>query len=99
VTAGTTLVGQEEQQFLVMEKELWSTTTALPDGSKVSKLEKCRHAWPFEMTLPKETEVLDRKEKKIFHLPPSFTERASPAYINYKLTVVLKRGAFRVNQM
>ncbi|OAX36431.1 hypothetical protein K503DRAFT_772523 [Rhizopogon vinicolor AM-OR11-026] len=99
VTAGTTLVGQEEQQFLVIEKELWSPTTALPDGSKVSKLEKCRHAWPFEMTLPKETEVLDRKEKKIFHLPPSFTERASPAYINYKLTVVLKRGALRVNQI
>lgn len=98
VTAGTTLVGQEEQQFLVIEKELWNPAMALPDGSKVSKLEKCRHTWPFDITLPKETEVLDQKEKRLFPLPPSFTERASPAYINYKLTVVLKRGALRVNQ-
>jgi len=99
VTAGTTLVGQEEQQFLVIEKELWSPTIPLPDGSKLSKLDKGNYSWPFEFTLPKEVEVLDRKAKTIFPLPPSFTERASPAYINYKLTVVLRRGALRVNQM
>ncbi|KAG1750073.1 hypothetical protein EDB19DRAFT_1936766 [Suillus lakei] len=65
VTAMTTLIGQEGQYFLVIEKELWTPATALPDGSM--------------------TEVLDRKEKKKFPLPPSFTERASPAYINYKI--------------
>lgn len=72
---------------------------ALPDGSVVPKLEKGQYTWPFEIALPNEIEVLDRKEKKIFPLPPSFTERASPAYINYKITVTVKRPALRVNQM
>ncbi|OJA08720.1 hypothetical protein AZE42_07084 [Rhizopogon vesiculosus] len=97
VTAGTTLVGQEEQQFLVIEKELWSPATAL-GTSKVSKLEKGHYVWPFELTLPEEAEVLDRKGNKTFPLPPSFTERASPAYINYRITVFVRRGALGANQ-
>lgn len=95
----TTLIGQEGQNFLVIQKELWTPAMALPDGSMVSKLEKGQYTWPFEIALPNEIEVLDRKEKKIFSLPPSFTERASPAYINYKITVTIKRSALRVNQM
>ncbi|KAG1738345.1 uncharacterized protein EDB91DRAFT_1249262 [Suillus paluster] len=98
VTAATTLIGQEGQPFLVIEKELWSPAKALPDGSMVSKLEKGHYTLPFEIPLPHETEVVDHKEKKIFPLPPSFTERASPAYINYKITVIVKRGALGVNQ-
>jgi len=91
VTAGTILTGQEEHIFLVIEKELWSPPTALPDGSIASKLERGRHTWPFELTLPKEVEVIDRKERKKFPLPPSFTERASPVYINYRITVFVTR--------
>lgn len=98
VTAMTTSVGQEGQGFLVIEKELWTPAMALPNGSMMPKLEKGRYTWPFEIALPDETEVLDRKEKKRFPLPPSFTERASPAYINYRITVIIKRGALRVNQ-
>jgi hypothetical protein len=98
VTAGTTLVGQEEQQFLIIEKELWSPATALPDGSTVPKLEKGRYEWPFKFTLPKEVEILDRKERR-YPLPPSFTERASPAYINYKVTAFVRRTALGVNQL
>ncbi|KAG1841131.1 hypothetical protein DFJ58DRAFT_809046 [Suillus subalutaceus] len=97
VTAATTSVGQEGQGFLVIEKELWTPLMTLPDGSVVSKLEKGHYTWPFKIALPNETEVLDRKEKKRFPLPPSFTERASPAYINYRITVIIKRGALRVN--
>jgi hypothetical protein len=98
VTAGITLVGREEQQFLVIEKELWSPATALPDGSTVSKLEKGHYEWPFEFTLPKEVEVLDQKEKKMYPLPPSFMGRASFACINYKITVFVRRSALGVNQ-
>ncbi|KAG2075333.1 hypothetical protein BDR04DRAFT_1150147 [Suillus decipiens] len=98
VTASTTLIGQEEQKFLVIEKDLWTPAMALPDGSVVPRLEKGHYSWPFEIALPNETEVLDRKEKKSFPLPPSFTERASPAYINYKITITIKRNALRVNQ-
>ena len=35
---------------------------------------------------------------QVYPLPPSFSERASPAYLDYKLTVTVKKGAFRVNQ-
>lgn len=98
VTASTTLIGQEEQKFLVIEKDLWTPAMALPDGSRVPRLEKGHYSWPFEIALPNETEVLDRKEKKRFPLPPSFTERASLAYINYKITITIKRSALRVNQ-
>ena len=97
VTARTALVGQEEHQFLVIEKELWSPATAL-HGSKISKLEEGHYVWPFEFTLPEEVEVLDQKEKKTFPLPPSFTERASPACISYRITVILRQGALGVNQ-
>ncbi|KAG1887367.1 hypothetical protein F4604DRAFT_1917184 [Suillus subluteus] len=98
VTATTASTGQVGQGFLVIEKELWNPLMALPDGSVVPKLEKGHYTWPFKIALPNETEVLDRKEKKRFPLPPSFTERASPAYINYRITVIIKRGALRVNQ-
>lgn len=97
VTAATTLIGQEGHEFLVIEKELWTPATTLPDGSTVPKLGKGHYTWPFEITLPNETEVLDCKEKKKFPLPPSFTERASPAYINYKIAVIVKRGVLKVN--
>ncbi|KAG1841130.1 hypothetical protein DFJ58DRAFT_78020 [Suillus subalutaceus] len=98
VTATAASTGQVGQGFLVIEKELWTPAMALPDGSVVPKLEKGHYTWPFKIALPNETEVLDRKEKKRFPLPPSFTERASPAYINYRITVIIKRGALRVNQ-
>jgi len=35
---------------------------------------------------------------KTYPLPPSFSERASPAYVDYKLVVTVRRGAFKVNQ-
>ncbi|EGN98814.1 hypothetical protein SERLA73DRAFT_54832 [Serpula lacrymans var. lacrymans S7.3] len=98
VTAGTTSVGQEEQLFLKIENELWNPNMILPDGTKVSKFSKGIYSWPFEVTLPTETEVQDGTAKKKFPLPPTFSERASPAYIDYKLFVTIKRGALRVNQ-
>ncbi|KAG6828626.1 hypothetical protein H0H92_007271, partial [Tricholoma furcatifolium] len=35
---------------------------------------------------------------KSYKLPPNFTEKASPAYIDYRLVVTVKRGAFKANQ-
>jgi hypothetical protein len=33
----------------------------------------------------------------LFSLPPTFSERASAAYIDYKLYVTVRRGGLRVN--
>lgn len=98
VTAGTTFVGQEEDEFLNIENELWNPSVPLPNGSKVSKLEKGTYSWPFLITLPCEVEVLDGKLKKGFPLPATFSERASVGYLDYKLTVTIKRKALRVNK-
>jgi len=98
ITAGTTLVGQEEQLFINAETDLWTPSMALPDGSKVTKFAKGKYSWPFSLTLPSEVELQDQKTKKKFSLPPSFSERASTGYVDYKLIVTVKRGMLKVNQ-
>lgn len=70
----------------------------LPDGSRVAKFSQGKYTWPFALALPAEVEVQDQKIKKKFPLPASFSERASTAYLDYKLTVTVKRGMFKVNQ-
>ena len=93
IQGGTTFVGQEEEIFLKQEKTLWT-----PSG-KESKLGG-KHVWPFEFSLPSVVNVKDGEpvKKSNFRLPPSFTERASPAYIDYKIIITVKRGFLRVNQ-
>jgi hypothetical protein len=82
-----------------MEKELWTPSMPLPDGSKVSKFGKGKYLWPFSLALPTEVQVQDQKVIKKFPLPATFSERASAGYLDYKLIVTVKRGTFRVNQM
>lgn len=50
------------------------------------------------MSLPKETTVtVSKKEQpKTYPLPSTFSERASPAYIDYKIIVTVKRGFLKV---
>ncbi|RPD59528.1 hypothetical protein L227DRAFT_575968 [Lentinus tigrinus ALCF2SS1-6] len=91
--AGVTAVGQEEIRFLDINSVLWSKTAS----SKTTGKQK----WPFSITLPADTTVSERGKKQqahIYPLPPSFSERASPAYIDYRLVVTVKRSSFRVNQ-
>ncbi|KAH0832895.1 hypothetical protein J3R83DRAFT_11847 [Lanmaoa asiatica] len=98
VTAGTTLVGQEEQLFLNSETDLWTSSMPLPDGSKVAKFAKGKYSWPFSLTLPTEVEVQDQKTKRKFPLPTSFSERASTGYVDYRLIITVKRGMLRVDK-
>ena len=88
-----TAVGQEEVRFLDLNNVLWTKTASSKATGK--------QAWPFSITLPAETIVFEQgKKQKVqtYALPPSFSERASPAYIDYRLVVTVKRGSFRVNQ-
>lgn len=94
IRGGTTFVGQDEDIFLKDEQILWA-----PSGGKEGKLSG-KQSWDFTFKLPTEVGVksADGKPLGTFALPPSFTERASPAYIDYKITATLKRGFLRVNQ-
>ncbi|KAI5122909.1 hypothetical protein M0805_007587 [Coniferiporia weirii] len=88
-----TAVGQEPLRFLSLSSTLWTPT---PSSSKLSGT----IVWPFSLTLPKEAMVSTspRDSPKSYQLPPTFSERASPAYIDYKIIVTVKRGMFKVNQ-
>lgn len=52
------------------------------------------------MNLPKETSVSanPKEPPKTYTLPSTFSERASPAYVDYKIIVTVKRGFLKVNQ-
>ncbi|KAJ7031298.1 hypothetical protein C8F04DRAFT_1110697 [Mycena alexandri] len=104
IQGGATAVGQEEQVFLDLNEVLWS--------DKAGKITKGKHSWPFSFTLPSKVDSPDVKgitlppESKIKNAklitvdaPPSFSERGSPAYIDYKALVNVKRGAFKPNQL
>ncbi|KAF7312501.1 hypothetical protein MIND_00263800 [Mycena indigotica] len=94
ILAGATSVGQEEFIFLDLKQDLW------PTGSeKGGKLDKGKHAWSFSFTLPTKVEApTDMKGKITIEAPPSFSERASPAYIDYRIVATVKRGALKPNQ-
>ncbi|KAJ8494400.1 hypothetical protein ONZ45_g13244 [Pleurotus djamor] len=100
VLAGTTAVGQEEARFLDIEKQLWPTPTL--DTTKrtgSNKIAKGHQSWPFTIALPKTVPVTESNGKSgVYPLPPSFSERASPVYIDYRVRVTVKRGILRVDQ-
>ncbi len=92
--AGITAVGQEEDVFLEETHTLWSAA----DGNTSSKLVG-KHEWPFKIALPADTLASQNPKlpRERWALPPSFSERASPTYIDYRLVVTVRRGVLRVN--
>jgi len=86
-------VGQEEELFLDKTEPVW--TPASPREAKVVGA----HTHAFSITIPRDAVVapVPKATPKRFSLPPTFSERASPAYIDYKLYVTVRRGGLRVN--
>lgn len=95
IQGGTTFVGQDENIFLKETQTLWT-----PTAESGSKLPKGKHSWPFKFVLKREVPMKEeKKDGTMYRLPPNFTERASPAYIDYKLIVTVQRGMLKVNQV
>ncbi|KAJ7761956.1 hypothetical protein DFH07DRAFT_956974 [Mycena maculata] len=90
IQAGATSVGQEEKLFLDLNETLWPNSTDKP-----GKLAK--GSWNFSFTLPTTVTPADPKGLNL-PAPPSFSERASPAYIDYRLVTTIRRGTFKANQ-
>lgn len=93
IRAATTAVGQEEELFLDKTEPIWTPTSA-----KEAKVVGT-HTHAFSIAIPRDTMVAPapKATPKRFSLPPTFSERASPAYIDYKLYVTVRRGGLRVN--
>ena len=92
VFGGVTAGGQDEIRYLDITNELWN--------ARASPKPRGKQSYPYSITLPGDTTFPERGKKasETFPLPPSFSERASPAYIDYKLVVTVKKGSLRVNQ-
>ncbi|EPQ53926.1 hypothetical protein GLOTRDRAFT_44143 [Gloeophyllum trabeum ATCC 11539] len=92
---GTTSVGQEEVRFLTEEQLLWASTAN--DGPL-----RGQNSWPFSITIPSELPVASKyngRPGEKYRLPPTFSERASPVYIDYKIVVRVKRGLLRAQSI
>ena len=87
VRAGTMAVGQEEERFLDIAESVW--TPASPCECKVVG----RHMFPFSVTIPRGVNVVPvpKVVPKSFPLPPTFLERASLTYTDYRLFVTAPR--------
>jgi hypothetical protein len=87
-------VGQEEELFLDITEPVW--TPASPSEAKVVG----QHTFPFSITIPRDVKIapVPKAAPKSIPLPPTFSERASPAYIDYRLFVTVRRGRLRVNK-
>ena len=86
-------MGQEEELFLDITEPVW--IPASPQEGKVVGT----HTHAFMIPIPRDTMVapVPKATPKPFPLPPTFSERASPAYIDYRLYVTVRRGGLRVN--
>lgn len=91
----TTLVSQEQQMFLRAGTDIWTASTALPEGSKVAKVAKEKYSWPFSLPLLAGVGWQNQKKKKKFTLLTPFSERAST---EYGLAVMVECGMLNVNQ-
>ena len=93
LTAGTTFVGWEEETFLSIEVPIWSPST-------VEEKLLGEHTWPFTILPPEEVNIVADRDgtRGAFTLPPSFTEKGGVAYLDYKLTVTVRRGFMRANK-
>lgn len=96
-----TKVGQEEEVFLEINHDVWSPALGHPTDDNASPSKLIGYfSWPFSIHIPTETTMsgTGSKCKTLFNLPPAFSEKASPAYIDYKLTVTVRRPTLRANQ-
>jgi hypothetical protein len=87
-------VGKDEQLFLNLNQEVWPASS----GDKPGKIAKGVYSWPFAFTLPSKVSTPEAKGAT-FSLPPSFSERSSAGYIDYRIFATVKRGGFKANQM
>jgi len=92
-----TTVGQDPIPFLSIEKTIWSASSNEPFTPKL----KGNHVWPFSVELPKTVKIsaIPRGHVSEYFLPPSFSERAAPSYLEYKILVTFRRGNFRIDNV
>ena len=87
-------MGQDEIIFLDVTQTLWdvnSTAGVKPKG---------KNSYSFTLSLPGDASIAEKPSapRLQYRLPPSFSERASNSYIDYKVVVTIRRSMLKVNK-
>ncbi|KAI5122179.1 hypothetical protein M0805_007076 [Coniferiporia weirii] len=97
--------GYDSKVFVSLSQTLWQTSTddrltsPFPLNTSVEKLSgKRKHSWPLSITLPLDLsfstkEAKDLKLSTTGRLPPNFEGEAWSAFINYQVTLNIKRSS------
>lgn len=96
--------GVDRPPFFQLTQHLWSSATEEPnDGGPTRKSFSGKlsghHSWPFAIKLPSEIVVHNDGAPMVFPLPPSCSPKGLPAYIDYKIQVIVRRSTLRVDNM
>ncbi|KAI0319527.1 hypothetical protein OF83DRAFT_1109896 [Amylostereum chailletii] len=90
-----TATGQDEIVFISETQELWSPLS--PASSE--RFPSGTHTFPIFFPLPSEASfTFNRGPPQSHRLPPTFSERASPVYVDYRLTVSMRRSGISPNR-
>ncbi|KIJ38696.1 hypothetical protein M422DRAFT_258566 [Sphaerobolus stellatus SS14] len=70
-------------------------------GNPSSPKLKGDYVWPFTLTLPEKVKAptVPGGPLEDYRLPPNFSERAAPCYLEYKIRVKLRRGKLRIDNV
>ncbi|EJU05115.1 hypothetical protein DACRYDRAFT_104999 [Dacryopinax primogenitus] len=91
----TRTAGSEQKTFLSLSTLLFPPSEPAPGDS--TKLTQGTHAFPFDFALPPTVTVPYEGGTVIAPLPPTYSTKGFPAFLEYQLTVVVHRGALRVD--
>ncbi|KAI0034729.1 hypothetical protein K488DRAFT_44744 [Vararia minispora EC-137] len=85
--------GLDEEFFLQQVVNLWSP----PHGAATGDLAAGAHKFAIDFLIPTEISSSQSSVENP-RLPPSFTERASPVYVNYQLSISMRRAGLSPNR-
>ncbi|KZP00340.1 hypothetical protein CALVIDRAFT_595171 [Calocera viscosa TUFC12733] len=91
----TRTAGSEQKTFLSLPTLVYPPCPA-PD-SPTSKVPAGTHTWHFRFPLPPTVTIPYEGGEVIAPLPPTYSTKGFPAFLEYHLSVVLHRGALRVD--
>lgn len=103
--------GMDEKPFFVVSETLWDQSSGNPSDPPGSSTTQSKHTeklsgryvFPFSITLPSNISISGRQAKDLGlsgneRLPPSLSGRGWHSFINYELSVHIKRsGTLRVS--
>jgi len=98
VTACITVISEPSCPITRLRRPCPHPSSSLPGQNPLAGDGKVgEHTCPFSIPIPCDVMTSSRHPSFFYSHLPTFSERASAAYIDYKLYVAVRRGGLRVN--